>query len=234
MSDKLAKLYSIRFSKKEVADKNKIWEVLCRDFFEKYISEKDTVLDVACGYGEFINNVTAGKKIAVDLNPNSKDCLQNDITFINSDVTNIGSLFFDDIDAVFVSNFLEHLPSKKAVETFIEDVFSMLRPGGRFLILGPNLRYLPGKYWDFFDHHVGLTHISLCEVLMLKGFRIKSCFSRFLPYTTKSLLPKHPLLIKLYLRMSFVWPLLGKQFFVVAEKPEPDNIVNNVVGSERR
>ncbi len=231
MSDNLAKLYGIRFGKKEIAEKNKIWEVLCSDFFKKYINEKDTVLDVACGYGEFINNVAAGKKIAVDLNPDSQAFLQNDITFIHSDVTNINNLFFGEVDAVFASNFLEHLPSKKEVETFIEDVFSMLRPGGRFLILGPNLRYLPGKYWDFFDHHVGLTHISLCEVLMLKGFRIETCFSRFLPYTTKSLLPKHPLLIKLYLRMPFVWPLVGKQFFVVAEKPEPKNVVNKNVGT---
>jgi len=39
-----------------------------------------------------------------------------------------------------------------------------------------------------------------------------------LPYTTQGALPTHPLLVKAYLKLPLVWPLLGKQFFIVARK----------------
>jgi hypothetical protein len=84
--------------------------------------------------------------------------------------------------------------------------------------MGPNLRYLPGKYWDFYDHSLGLTHLSLSEALRLKGFSIDICVDRFLPYTIQSALPRHPILVKIYLKIPFVWRLLGKQFFIVARK----------------
>jgi hypothetical protein len=94
-----------------------------------------------------------------------------------------------------------------------------LKPGGKYLILGPNLRYLPGQYWDFYDHHLGLTHLSLSEALQLKGFNIESCIDRFLPFTTQGALPTHPYLVWAYFKIPLVWKLLGKQFFVVAQKP---------------
>ena len=53
----------------------------------------------------------------------------------------------------------------------------------------------------------------------MKGFDIKTCIDRFLPFTTQGALPTHPLLVKLYLKFPFVWKLLGKQFFIVAQKP---------------
>ena len=41
---------------------------------------------------------------------------------------------------------------------------------------------------------------------------------RFLPYTTKSNVPKWPWLLGLYLRLPPVWHIFGKQCLVVAEK----------------
>jgi len=41
---------------------------------------------------------------------------------------------------------------------------------------------------------------------------------RFLPYTSKSRLPKAPALVWLYLKLKPAWWLLGKQMFVVARK----------------
>lgn len=94
-----------------------------------------------------------------------------------------------------------------------------LKPGGNFLVLGPNLRYLPGKYWDFYDHHIGLTHLSLCEALTLKGFDIELCIDRFLPYTTQGKRVTHPWLIGMYLKLPISCKIIGKRFFIVAQKP---------------
>lgn len=215
----LADLYRIRFERDFLPRKREIWRVLCKGFLQGFIKPGATVVDVACGYGEFINNIKAGTKIAVDLNPDTKSHLDSDVEFHALSAGEISAIGENRADVLFTSNFLEHLPDKEALNGFLEQVLSVLKPGGRFLILGPNLRYLPGEYWDFYDHHLGLTHLSLSEALELKGFWIDKCIDKFLPYTTQGALPTHPLLVKLYLMFPLAWRLLGKQFFIVATKP---------------
>jgi hypothetical protein len=78
---------------------------------------------------------------------------------------------------------------------------------------------LPGEYWDFYDHHLGITHLSLSEALQMRGFSIELCIDKFLPYTTQSRLPTYDFLIWAYLKMPWAWKILGKQFFIIANKP---------------
>jgi hypothetical protein len=118
-----------------------------------------------------------------------------------------------------MSNFLEHLPSKSVVLDTFKEAHRILAPGGRIIVLQPNIRFLPGEYWDFFDHHTPLTDRSLVEGLQLAGFAPTVVYPRFLPYTTKSRLPKATSLVKLYLKVPLAWRLFGKQALVVAEKP---------------
>lgn len=214
----LSDLYQIRFERDFLPRKMAIWEVLCRNFFQRFITPGSVVLDMACGYGEFIRNIDAARKIAVDLNVESKEHLGEEIEFHALPADQLSSVGEDFADVVFTSNFLEHLSDKAALNKVLEQVLMVLKPGGRFLILGPNLRYLPGQYWDFYDHHLGLTHLSLSEALMLRGFQIEECLAKFLPYTTQGSLPTHPTLVKFYLNIPLVWRVLGKQFFLVARK----------------
>lgn len=215
----LAELYRIRFQDSFLPRKREIWKVLCDDFFQMFVRPNDAVVDVACGYGEFINNIRAKTKIAVDINPDSRKFLDAEIEFHEVPAAAVSTIGKARADVLFTSNFLEHLPDKPALNGFLDEVFATLKPGGCYLILGPNLRYLPGEYWDFYDHHLGLTHLSLSEALELNGFVIERCLDKFLPYTTQGSLPTHPLLVKLYLRVPFVWKFMGKQFFIIARKP---------------
>jgi SAM-dependent methyltransferase len=217
--DGLSELYRNRFSAQELPRKNAIWEVLCKHYFQQFVTPDDTVVDLACGYGEFINNIQSTHKIAIDLNPDSRAFLSKGVQFEQLAATEFGPLLAGKVDVVFTSNFLEHLPGKENLELLLDQVLEALKPGGRFLIMGPNLRYLPGKYWDFYDHHLGLTHLSLCEVLAFKGFRIERCIDRFLPYTTQTALPSHPVLVHIYLAIPLLWRVFGKQFYIVARKP---------------
>ena len=122
---------------------------------------------------------------------------------------------------VFTSNFLEHLPSKEAVSRVLSEAHRVLKPGGRFVLMGPNIRHLGGRYWDYFDHHVPLSDASTAEVLLLKGFRLEHVEPRFLPYTLKGSRLRWRCLVHAYLALrpiSSRW--LGKQFLIIAVKPQ--------------
>jgi hypothetical protein len=53
----------------------------------------------------------------------------------------------------------------------------------------------------------------------MAGLRPVEVRARFLPYTTKSRLPKATWLLRLYLRLRPAQWLFGKQTWVVAERP---------------
>jgi SAM-dependent methyltransferase len=218
-SNNLSELYKLRFAEEQLPRKNAIWKVICNGFLQRFIRPSDTVVDVACGYGEFLNNISANRKIAVDLNPDARKFLDSATEYYQCKATSLGSVISGGADVVFTSNFLEHLPDKKTLDEFLDQVLIALKPGGKYIILGPNLRYLPGQYWDFYDHHLGLTHLSLSEALQLKGFKLALCIDRFLPFTTQGALPTHPLLVWAYLKLPPAWKVLGKQFLIVAQKP---------------
>lgn len=222
MSDtklELDKLYHQRFPEAELAQKHAIWKVLCTEYFNRYVRPTDTVVDIGAGYCEFINNIPAARKIAVDLNPDVRRFAGPEVEIINESCTAISKLEADSVDAVFMSNFLEHLPNKDLVLDTFRETRRILKPGGRVIVLQPNIRYLPGEYWDFFDHHTPLTEKSLVEGLQLAGLDPTVVIAQFLPYTTKSRLPKAAWLVSLYLKFPPAWRLLGKQALVVATKP---------------
>lgn len=217
----LQQLYRNRFGH-DREPRAAIWRVLVQDFFQAWIRRSDTVLDLGCGYGEFLNSVSAARRIGVDLNPDSADVLDSDIEFHQARSDDLSFLDDESVDVVFSSNLLEHLQNKADVERTIAEIRRVLRPGGHFMALGPNIRFLAGDYWDFWDHAVPISDRSLIELLTLNKFEVVEVYDRFLPYTTKSPLPRAPLLVQVYLRTRLAWPVFGKQFLVRARKPRPE------------
>jgi SAM-dependent methyltransferase len=215
----IAKLYTKRFNPAERSEKNLIWQVLCQDFFQRYIRRTDTVIDLGAGYCEFINNIHAEAKIAVDLNEDTSVYAAPDVRVLKSPSTDMRTVADASVDVVFASNFFEHLPNKQEFLKTLQEIRRVLRAGGRLLILQPNIRFLHGEYWDFLDHHIPLTDRTLVEALEVVGFNILEVRPRFLPYTTKSRLPQRPWLVRLYLRVPIAHHILGKQAWVVAAKP---------------
>jgi SAM-dependent methyltransferase len=214
----LASIYRSRFSNTGLEKRNRVWKILCAEFFQAHVPPQSVVLDLACGYGEFINNIGAAKKYGVDLNPDARSHLLPDVDFKVTPAHDLSHLADASVDRVFTSNFLEHLPDKTSCDTVFREVRRILKPGGRFMILGPNIRYAYKEYWDFYDHYLPLSHLSLVEGLSLAGYKPTIVVDRFLPYTMNNATPTADWLIRLYLRMPLAWKVLGKQFFVVAEK----------------
>ncbi len=214
----LARLYQARFGTAEVAAKNRAWAVLCHDFFSRFVRPTDRVLDVAAGYCEFINHIECAEKYAYDANPDTARFAAAGVKFVIGDCLDMSALP-SGFDVAFVSNFFEHLENKRQIDRVLQQVFQLLRPGGRLLILQPNIRYLGSRYWDFYDHATPLSHLSLREGLLKNGFGVELLIPRLLPYSFKSRLPSAGWMVRLYLKFPIIWRFLGTQMFVVAVRP---------------
>lgn len=212
----LERLYSLRFQYK---DNTPIWKEICGYFNNNFISESDVVCDIACGNGEFVNNINAKIKYGVDLR--KLDDLKSDVNFLQKSVLDLdGSDFqFGEPNVFFMSNFLEHLNSKNDVFNLFYTIRKVLEKSKNerklIVIMGPNIDFVKEKYWDFFDHVLPFNDKSIAEGLYSAGFEIDYSKDKFLPYTTKSKIPQHPLLVRYYLKTKFAWKILGKQFLVI-------------------
>jgi len=216
----LSKLYSVRFAQTEKDRKDRVWRVLCRHFFQKYVEPTASVLDIGAGYCEFINHIEARRRIAFDLNADVRANAAAGVEVVQGVSTDLGAFQSGSLDVVFASNFFEHLPTKNDLLVTLAEVQRVLRPGGKLLVLQPNIRLSGGAYWDFIDHHLPLTERSLVEAVELVGLRPLEVRARFLPFSSKSRLPQHPFLIRLYLKVLPAQWLLGCQSWIVAVKPQ--------------
>jgi len=214
----IGKLYRDRFPEQERIAKRRIWKVLCEEYLSRYVRTTDTALDIACGYGEFINFIACGKRIAYDINPDAAAYLRPDVQFHNLPCSELDDIDDESVDVAFESNLFEHLPNKTELHTVVEQVYRKLRPGGRFIVLQPNILYVGNAYWNFYDHIIPLTHISCGELLENCRFQIERSIPRFIPYTTKTRLPQHPIFVSMYLKFPAIWSVMGKQFLIVARK----------------
>lgn len=219
MKKELANIYRKRFQEAGIKEKEGMWKVLTENFFQQFINpNKDTVVDIAAGYGEFVNNIIAKKKIAVDLNKDIKKFVNDDVECILADCKDISCIKDNSVNVVFISNFLEHLGSTDEVITVLKECYRILKKNGKIMILQPNIYYVKEKYWFFIDHKTPLTHVSLVEALNISGFKIDLLRKKFLPYSTKSRLPKNSWLVKAYLKMPLAQLIFGKQTFVIGVK----------------
>jgi SAM-dependent methyltransferase len=222
----LKKLYANRFDSRQMRAKVALWKVLIDEFLQNYVPPESAVLDIGGGYCEFINQIRAGKKSLIDLNPDSKLFANADVNVLNIDVLNLDAYtsFAEQFDRIFISNFFEHLRNKEELVGIISFCFEALKPSGSLLIIQPNFKYSYKEYYDFIDHQLPITDLSLQELLQTIGFEIDLILPRFLPFSTKGR-PASPLLLKVYLKLPFLWRFLGGQMFVKALKP------NNLVYS---
>ena len=174
---KLDELYQNRFEEKTWKQRDSMWRTLCENFFDKFVKSSDDILDIAAGYCDFINNIArpkknlaSGRRIAVDLNPDVKNHAREFVETYNCEAQKLNFLGEGEIDAIFISNFFEHIRDKEDIIKILNECLRVLRPDGKLMLLQPNIKYIPGAYWDFFDHYTPLTEKSMCEALELANF----------------------------------------------------------------
>lgn len=213
----LAATYQRRFAGED-AFRDSMWKLLCARFFQRYVPTDATVLEVGAGHCEFINNIAARRKIAVDLSRDTPKFAAAGVEVLTAPSTTMGDIAAESVDVAFASNFFEHLTRADILET-LEELRRVLRKGGRLLILQPNIRYCYRDYWMFFDHITPLDDRSVVEAAEAAGFIPVRVVRRFLPFTTKGRLPNSLMLLRVYLSVPLLWRFFGQQSFIVVEVP---------------
>ena len=214
MSRVLPDLYEARFDEREVSAKDAVWREIVA-FLGRWIDSSAPVLDVACDRGHFIRWVAASERWATDIRDVSA-ALPEDVRFVQASGLELANVLPNGtFGTVFMSNYLEHLESSDAVIEQMRVAAQLLRPGGRLIVLQPNIRLVGSRYWDFIDHRVALTERSLLEAAELSGLRTVELITRFLPYSTKGRLPTAPGLVRAYLHFRPAWWLMGRQTLYV-------------------
>ncbi len=212
-------VYATRFDDADALAKDAIWREIV-GYLQRFVDPTAPVLDVACDRGHFVRFIESSERWATDIR-DVRESLTPDIRFVQASGLDLASVvptgYFG---TVFMSNYLEHLRSSDDVIAQLIVARQLVRPGGRVIVLQPNIRFVGGAYWDFIDHHVALTERSLVEAADLAGLQTVRVLTQFIPYSTKSQLPRHPRLVRAYLKVPLAWRLLGKQTLYVGE-PRP-------------
>lgn len=203
------KYYETRY--KHDKGRTSVWKAIC-EYLQIYIDQKGVVVDLGAGYCDFINNINSKKKIAVDINPESKNYCNLDVSFINAKAYKIKKVRNLSIDTVFASNLLEHLNDKE-LELFVREMKRILKKGGKIILLQPNYKYAYKDYFDDYTHKKIFSHISIVDFFTAHNFSLNTLYPKFLPFSLKSRLPKSYFLTKIYLH-SFFKPF-AKQMLVV-------------------
>jgi SAM-dependent methyltransferase len=212
------RIYAQRFGSEERVSRRAMWSEIVRHL-ERYVPPDSVVLDVGADEGLFITQVTARERWAADLQDVSAS-FPADVRFVQASGLDLDDrLPHDHFDRIFMSNYLEHLPTGGDVIRQFQVCARLLKPGGQVIVLQPNISLVGGAYWDFIDHKVALTHRSLEEAAGLAGLRTVRTIVRYLPYTTKGRMPTAPWMVRLYLRMPLAWRVLGRQTLFIAERP---------------
>lgn len=194
--------------------RERVWKAIC-EYLQKFIPVSSTVADIGAGYGDFINQIRAKAKYAIDTNSEAARCYAQDVQFVHASRIEDVDLSAKSIDVVMLSNLLEHLSPEQCTALF-DRIDNVLNAAGKVIVVQPNYIYCFRHYWDDFTHVRAFSHISLRDFLLSRGYKIIALERRFLPFSFKSRLPKSYFVTKLYLA-SF-WRPLAAQMLVVAQR----------------
>ncbi|MGD0201482.1 MAG: class I SAM-dependent methyltransferase [Bryobacteraceae bacterium] len=193
-----------------------VWREVCR-YLQPYVHAEEALLELGAGYGEFTRFIHAREKWALDLNAELTAYWQPGVRPLVQSALDPLPLKPGSIGTVLASNFFEHFTIAEG-EAILAEVRRVIEPGGRLIVVQPNFRLEPRRYFDDYTHKTMFTDAGFRDFLCTLGWKIVRVEPRFLPFSMSSKLPKFGWLVALYLALPFR-PFAG-QFLLVAEAPQ--------------
>lgn len=119
-------------------------------------------MDVGCGRGEFLDGF---KKLGLtadgmDLEIDGIDVGKNNFPFPDKK-----------FDFVFSKSVIEHLSEP---DNFIKEIYRILKPGGRIIVMTPDWQSQIYIYYDDYTHRHPYTATGLKDLLNIYGFKESS------------------------------------------------------------
>lgn len=192
----------------------KVWKVLA-SYLQRWVARDGALLEMGAGYGEFSREITAGEKWALDMNPALTRFWGDSVHPLIQSALDPLPIESGTLSTVFASNFFEHFTLEQGADILAE-IRRVLKPGGRLIVVQPNFRLEPRRYFDDYTHRTAYTDNGFQDFLLASGYRIVHSEPRFTPFSMKSRIPTAEWLIRLYL--SLPWRPMAGQFLFVAEK----------------
>jgi ubiquinone/menaquinone biosynthesis C-methylase UbiE len=199
-------------------DRTVVWKEIVR-YLSPYLKGAKTVVDLGAGYCDFINNVSAENRIAVDMSPDFDQFAAEGVRTVQSNVTDLRKIPNSSVDVVFASNLFEHLDDAE-LALIMAEVKRILTDQGLLMLMQPNYRYAYKTYFDDPTHKKVFSHEALKNFLISHNFDIVLMKPKFLPFSMgskPSLIPILPLVVRAYIH-SPVKPLAGQMLFVARVK----------------
>ena len=178
----------VYYSYKEKPVNNYPIDLVCYLCCKFDIHWNTNVLDLGCGRGDFsaafyyndCNVVGIDKNKQLPIIPTTKK-YTNTAEFKTFDFTHGLPLFKEEqFDIVFAKSIIEHIDN---YDLLLKDIYKVLKPGGKLIIMTPSWRHLYKEFYDDYTHKHPFTLDSLNRILQSYNFKVEYCkYFRQLPF----------------------------------------------------
>lgn len=143
----------------------------CRYLYDRFGMKKgDKFLDIGCGRGEFTKGFKdLGLDVSgIDREKGDQEMLESIDVSLSNDLENNAFPFEDNsFDIVFSKSVIEHF---RTPDNFIKEIYRILKPGGRIIIMTPDWQSQRRIFYDDYTHVHPYTKTGLRDLLKIYGF----------------------------------------------------------------